>query len=51
MANRDKTVEQAAADAAESADLDSGQQFLEGLRAVYELGVQFERHADVIGNA
>ena len=44
MANRDKAVEQATADAAESPDLDSGQQFLEGLIAVYELGVQFERH-------
>ena len=43
MAENDKEGEQAA-DAAQSPELEGGQRFLEGLIAVYELGVEFERH-------
>ena len=44
MAQSDKAGEQAAADVAQTLELKGGQRFLEGLVAVYELGVEFERH-------
>ena len=44
MADSDKAVEQATADSAEIPELEGGRRFLEGLIAVYELGVAFERH-------
>ena len=44
MAENDERVEETAAAAGEGPELDGGQRFLEGLIAVYELGVEFERH-------
>lgn len=44
MTENDKPVEQASTDTADTPELKGGQRFLEGLIAVYELGVEFERH-------
>ena len=43
MAESDKAGEQASDDAPEIPGVDGEQRFVEGLIAVYELGVQFER--------
>ena len=44
MTNTDKTGEDAAEDPTKIAEAESKRRFLEGLIAVYELGVEFERH-------
>ena len=44
MMNTGKAGEDAVADPAEVAEVEGKRRFLEGLIAIYELGMEFERH-------